>query len=35
MDVCVELLANYAWSAEDDKTGLLNVGVDIFDRLYL
>ena len=23
------------WFAEDDNTGFLSVGVDIFDRLYL
>ena len=34
MDVCVELLANDVWAAEDDKTGFLSVGVDIFDQLY-
>ena len=34
MDVCVELIANDVWSAEDDNTGVLSVGVDIFDRLY-
>ena len=32
-DVPVELLADYAWAAEDDKTGFLNVGVDCFGRL--
>ena len=31
MGVCVELLADDAWAAEYDKTGFLNVGVDIFD----
>ena len=35
MDVCVELRADDVWSVEDDKTGFLNVGVDIFDQLYL
>ena len=35
MDVCVKLLAYDVWVAEDDKTGFLSVGVDIFDRLYL
>ena len=35
MDICVKLLSDYAWSAEDDKTGFLSVGVDIFDQLYL
>ena len=34
MDVPVELLADDSWAAEDDKTGLLNVGVDCFGRLY-
>ena len=34
MDVHVKLLADYVWSAEDDKTGFLSVGVDIFDGLY-
>ena len=32
MDVGIESLV---WAAEDDKTGFLSVGVDIFDRLYL
>ena len=35
MDVHVELLADDVWEAEDDITGSLSVGVDIFDRLYL
>ena len=35
MDVCVELLAYNVWAAEDDKTGFLSVGVDIFDQIYL
>ena len=35
MDVRVELLAYDIWSAENDKTGFLIVGVDIFDQLYL
>ena len=34
MDVPVKLLAYYAWAAEDDKTGFLNVGVDCFGLLY-
>ena len=34
MDCGIELLADDVWSAEDDKTGLFSVGVDIFDRLY-
>ena len=32
---CVKLLADDVWAAEDDKTGFLIVGMDIFDRLYL
>ena len=35
MDVPVELFADDAWAAEDDITGLLNVGVDFFCQLYL
>ena len=35
MDVPVELLAYNVWAAEDDKTGFLSVGVDIFDQLFL
>ena len=35
MDVRVELLADDVWSAEDDKTGFLSIGVDIFDQLFL
>ena len=35
MDIPVELLAYDVWAAEDDKTGFLSVGVDIFDWLYL
>ena len=35
MDVPVELLAYNVRASEDDKTGFLSVGVDIFDRLYL
>ena len=34
MDICVELLADDVWAAEDDKTGFLNVGVDIFDQYF-
>ena len=34
MGVPVELLADDAWAAEDDKTGFLNVGVDCFGQLY-
>ena len=35
MDVCVELLLDDAWAAEDDKTSFLSVGVDILDQLNL
>ena len=35
MYVRVELLADDAWLAEDDKTGFLDVGVNIYDWLYL
>ena len=35
MDVRVELIVDYVWAAEYDKTGFLSVGVNIFDRLYL
>ena len=35
MDICVELLADDVWAAEDDKTGFLNIEVDIFDQLFL
>ena len=35
IDVHVELLADYVWESEDDKTGFLSVGVDIFDWLFL
>ena len=35
MDVRVELLTDDVWAAEDNKTGVLSVGVDSFDRLYL
>ena len=35
MDVRVELLADDIWEVEDDKTGFLSVGVDIFDWIYL
>ena len=31
----VELPADDVWAAEEDKTGFLSVGVDIFVRLYL
>ena len=32
MDVHVKLLVYDVWAAEDDKTGLLSVGVDCFGR---
>ena len=35
MDLLIKLLAYNEWAAEDDKTGFLSVGVDIFDGLYL
>ena len=35
MYVPVELLADDAWAAEDDKTGFLNVGMDFFGQLDL
>ena len=35
MDFPVELLADDSWAAEDDKTGLLNVEVECFGKLYL
>ena len=35
MDVCVKLLADDVWEAEDYKTGFLIGLVDIFNRLYL
>ena len=35
MDICVKLPADDAWSDEDDKTGLLSIGVDISNQLYL
>ena len=35
MDVCVKLLADDLWAAEDDKPGFLSVGVDSFDWLFL
>ena len=34
MDVPVELLADDTWSAEDDKTCVLNVVVDFFGQLF-
>ena len=35
MKVCVTLLADDVWAAEEDKTDFLSVVVDIFDWLYL
>ena len=35
MIVRVKLLVYNVCTAEEDKTGLLSVGVDIFDQLYL
>ena len=35
MDVSVELLADDVSAAEDDKTCVLSVGIDIFYQLYL
>ena len=32
---CVELVVHDVWFAQDDNTGLLSVGLDIFDQLYL
>ena len=34
MNVPAKLLADDVWVAEDDKIGVLSVGVDIFDTLY-
>ena len=34
-DVFVELIADDVCAAEEDKTGFLSFGVDIFDQLYL
>ena len=33
--VRVKLVVYDVWLAEDDNTGFLSVGVDIFDRFYL
>ena len=33
-NVCVQLLADYVWESEDDKTGFLSVGVDSFDHFF-
>ena len=35
MNVRFKLIADDVWAAEEDKTGFLSVGVDIFDQLYL
>ena len=35
MDVRFKLLSYDVWEANNDKTGFLIVGVDIFDWLYL
>ena len=35
MNFGIELLADDVWEAKDDETGLMSVGVNIFDRLYL
>ena len=35
MDVHVNFFANDVWTDEDDITGSLSVGVDLFDQLYL
>ena len=35
VDVCVELLLDDVWVAEEDKTGFLIIAVDIFYQLYL
>ena len=35
MYVRIKLFADDVWAAEDDKQGFLNVGVDIFNQLYL
>ena len=34
IDGGIGLLADGMWAAEDDKTGFLSVGVDIFDWIY-
>ena len=33
--VRVELVVYDVWFAEDDKTGFLSVGLNLFDQLYL
>ena len=35
IDVCVELLADYVWESGDDKPGLLSVGVDSSNLIFL
>ena len=35
MDVCVKLHAYDVWSDEDDEAGLLSVGVNSSDQLFL
>ena len=35
IDVCVELLADNLWEAQDDKTHFFIVGVDISDKIFL
>ena len=35
MDVCVKLLADDVWAAEDNKTYFLSVEVNIFGQIYL
>ena len=35
MKVHVKLIADDVWAAEEDKTGFLSIGVDIFYQLYL
>ena len=32
INICVGLLSDDVWEAEDDKTGFLSVGVDSFDQ---
>ena len=34
MDVHVELLADDVWAAKDDKTGILSVEVDSFNKKH-
>ena len=35
MDFRVEVLVDYVWIAENDKTCFLIFGVDVFDQIYL